>query len=352
QHLKNLAPDLPVTQLSLVKDLPGGGFSFRNLTFLLQDLRAGLVSNFIKDLLFLWKRRREFTLVVAVGDMVPVLFARLVNAPCIFVGVNKSSYYQYYGFGYTTVEKWLIKRWDQKVYVRDTATLETLQNFGIPATFAGNPLMDCIDFSQKLELSPIQTYITLLPGSHGDAEQNFLDLAEVAKATTGQNPQLDLKFLIPVPKKIYAKILPLVEKLKAQRQLTQPYKGSAENSNLQNQFPYNLRLLSGYFGFCLEVAKVVVGLTGTANEQAAGLGKPVVAFSGRGSQYTVKFARAQKQLLGEALLLTTKEKAADEITKLLNHAALRQKMGAEGQMRMVKSAACEKIAQAILQQAQ
>jgi uncharacterized protein (TIGR03492 family) len=347
-HIKNLTPETQLTTLSLVKDLPGGGFSFRNFSFLMQDIRSGLITNLLKDLLFLWKRRQEFSLVIAIGDMIPLLFARLVKAPCIFVGVNKSSYYQYYGFGYTTLEKWLIKKWSQKVFVRDTATLNSLLQFGIPAAFVGNPLMDCIDFSQKLDLSPNQTYVTLLPGSHGDAEQNFLDLAEVAKSTTGQNPRQNLQFLIPAPKKVYAKLQPLVEKLKIQRQMTQPFKGSAENSNLQNQFPYNLRLLCGYFGSALEAAKIVVGMAGSANEQAAGLGKPVVAFPGRGSQYTDKFARAQKQLLGDALLLTTREKAADEITKLLNHEALRQKMGIAGKNRMVKSAACEKIAQSIL----
>ena len=44
-----------------------------------------------------------------------------------------------------------------------------------------------------------------------------------------------------------------------------------------------LLLAQGRFGDILEASSVCIGLAGTANEQAVGLGKPVVAFPGPGS---------------------------------------------------------------------
>jgi uncharacterized protein (TIGR03492 family) len=56
-----------------------------------------------------------------------------------------------------------------------------------------------------------------------------------------------------------------------------------------------------HFGSILSESNVVLGLSGTANEQAAGLGKPVFSFWGEGPQITRKFLTAQKKLLGHAL---------------------------------------------------
>jgi uncharacterized protein (TIGR03492 family) len=55
-----------------------------------------------------------------------------------------------------------------------------------------------------------------------------------------------------------------------------------------------------------------LGMAGTANEQAVGLGRPVVAFPGPGSQFTSKFLVAQKRLLGDALAATDGPVAAGQ----------------------------------------
>ena len=46
-----------------------------------------------------------------------------------------------------------------------------------------------------------------------------------------------------------------------------------------------------------------LGTSGTGNEQAVGLGKPVIAFATKGPQYTKNFAQAQARLLGAGLHL-------------------------------------------------
>ncbi|MBU0686818.1 MAG: hypothetical protein KKB81_03080 [Candidatus Margulisbacteria bacterium] len=313
--------NLYVNILGNPRALPSGGFSFRNLSFLVRDLAAGLLPDIFGKRSALKKLKNEFALVVGIGDIISLVFSKLTKAPLIYVGVNKSSYYQSYGFDYTNPEKKLIKNRAKIAFVRDALTQETLKMDGIDAQFIGNPLMDCINFSQKIEIDRHKTYITLLPGSHQDAIINYSDLLDVSNQIIELNPQKEIEFLMPVPSTVY-------EKLSAKR------------------VP-SIKLLNGYFGVALSAAKIVIGLAGSANEQAAGLGKPVIAFPGKGSQYTQKFAQAQKQLLGEALLITTKEAAAKAATDLFNNETKLARMTKEGKSRMVKNNACEKIALSI-----
>jgi len=100
------------------------------------------------------------------------------------------------------------------------------------------------------------------------------------------------------------------------------------------------------FADVLERSDVIIGLSGTGNEQAAGMGKPVVAFPGRGSQYTKKFASAQKQLLGEALCLVERkpEKIADAVWSIINDHTRYEYMSNTGKQRMGGPGAVEKIA--------
>jgi uncharacterized protein (TIGR03492 family) len=60
-------------------------------------------------------------------------------------------------------------------------------------------------------------------------------------------------------------------------------------------------LRSDAFAAILQRARLVLGMAGTAVEQAVGLGKPVVQLVGRGPQFSYAFAEAQMRLLGEAV---------------------------------------------------
>ena len=89
----------------------------------------------------------------------------------------------------------------------------------------------------------------------------------------------------------------------------------------------------------------VVGLAGTANEQAAGLGKPVVTFPGRGPQFTAEFARMQKRLLGEAVALTEREPAlvATELYSVLTDDKRRAAVVRAGRERMGTPGGAERL---------
>ena len=48
----------------------------------------------------------------------------------------------------------------------------------------------------------------------------------------------------------------------------------------------------------LQQSDLVIGLAGTAIEQAVGLAKPALQLPGKGPQFTAAFAEAQRRLLG------------------------------------------------------
>ncbi len=112
----------------------------------------------------------------------------------------------------------------------------------------------------------------------------------------------------------------------------------------------NLIIAKNYFGDVINTADIVIGLSGTGNEQAAGLGKPVISFPGRGVQYTSTFAKRQTQLLGSCLTVTKRN--SSEIAKtaweILNNKEKRQRMATEGMLRMGVSGASKKIANKII----
>ncbi|MCV4714380.1 hypothetical protein OFC05_30390, partial [Escherichia coli] len=69
-------------------------------------------------------------------------------------------------------------------------------------------------------------------------------------------------------------------------------------------------LATGAFHRALEGARLALSTSGTAAEQAAGLGVPLVGFPTPGPQYVRPFAQAQRRMLGQALTLTEPDPAA------------------------------------------
>jgi uncharacterized protein (TIGR03492 family) len=94
---------------------------------------------------------------------------------------------------------------------------------------------------------------------------------------------------------------------------------------------------------------VVIGMAGGANEQAAGLGKPVVAFPGTGPQFTPRFLEEQKRLLGEALVATPHwQDAARALARLLDDREERERRGRAGVERFGGAGAAAAIARRLL----
>ena len=110
-----------------------------------------------------------------------------------------------------------------------------------------------------------------------------------------------------------------------------------------------LLLAQGRFGDILEASRACIGLAGTANEQAVGLGKPVVAFPGPGSQFTKKFLAMQKRLLGDSLAAVEGPRAAGQaVLEILADGEKYRHMAACGRERMGGPGGADRMAAEII----
>jgi uncharacterized protein (TIGR03492 family) len=246
----------------------------------------------------------------------------LTGTKFFFIGCAKSDHYDY---SYTPWEKYFLKKYCSLCFPRDRKTFDGLSKYGIKCEFAGNPMMDCFEVTgDTFDLKGQDFVVGILPGTRDDS---FLNMEDIIASTF----ELD-KIAKASGKKIayLAAVAP-----------------SADTSN----FPArpSLTVSAGKFGDIIRLADAVIGLSGTGNEQAAGLGKPVISFPGRGVQYNASFAKRQAQLLGEALLVTERdaEKTAAAVWGVLNDTKKIKTMGAEGRKRMGPPGASKKIAEFI-----
>lgn len=303
---------LPVKVIGPRKKMPSGGFSTRNLWALPGDLFSGLLGTLKQQFDILGENRGKFDLAVGIGDGVPIWAARRLRCPLVFIGVNKSDYYHTFGYGYTPWERWLLKS-ALKVYARDRITAENLK-----AEYAGNPLMDCIGIPGLLyREQEVKRVVGFLPGTReDDIPKNLEDFENIVKVL--QQLDRNFKFLIALQK----------PKL------------------LIGPSPFEVRP----FADVIYGSDIIIGLSGTGNEQAAGLGKPIVSFPGRGAQYNRRFARAQRELLDGALALVKRDakKVAEEVWEILTDQGRYNYMSREGKLRMGDVGAIPRISQEIV----
>jgi uncharacterized protein (TIGR03492 family) len=98
-----------------------------------------------------------------------------------------------------------------------------------------------------------------------------------------------------------------------------------------------LEVLLGYGCFERWAPWGEVGLAnaGTATEQLAGLGVPVLSLPGAGPQFTTNFARRQSRLLGGAVQpCPGPADLARQLGRLLEDGDLRRQLGRQGRRRM------------------
>jgi uncharacterized protein (TIGR03492 family) len=149
-----------------VKAMPSGGFLYMDSKQLARDIQGGLVALTRSQIQAIrqWSKSGDphKSLILAVGDIVPLLFAWASGAPYAFIGTAKSEYYlrdetgwlqrnswwddrlQLWNGGvYYPWERWLMTRSRcRAVFPRDRLTSENLERSGVPAFDLGNPMMD------------------------------------------------------------------------------------------------------------------------------------------------------------------------------------------------------------------
>jgi uncharacterized protein (TIGR03492 family) len=309
------------------KALPSGGFALRNYSYLIKDLFAGLLSKVIDQMKAIRANKKGYyALVVGIGDIVPLIYSMITGSKFIFVGVNKSEFYQKLAFNYTGLEKWLLKKYCTLTFARDRKTARSLRSLGIKTMFVGNPMMDAVKDIRASEYQKIRKgrkkVIGFLPGTREDAYKNIEDFYKIA----WQIDQLDksIKFIMSFPRTLNKHRLAKINK------------------------PIDMPMISD-FNNVLKSSDLIIGMSGTGNEQAAGVGLPVIAFPGRGAQFNNRFASGQKQLLGDALLLLPRNSRviAHEAVSLIYNRKRMAKMGNAGRKRMGGPGATKRIAEMI-----
>ncbi|MEH2077768.1 MAG: lipid-A-disaccharide synthase-related protein [Nostoc sp.] len=381
---------LDIPFIGSVLTMPSGGFIYMDGRQLARDVRGGLLQLTLSQIKSVrrWvssqKKLGYKRAILAVGDIVPLLFATFSGANYAFVGTAKSEYYvrdeagllprkskdarweNFSGSVYHPWERWLMsRRRCQAVFPRDALTTETLKQWPIPAFDLGNPMMDGLEptFSRQQFYSEnaqqqerVRPFVvTLLPGSRPPEAYTNWEIIMIAVSALMASFQergsifytsSTVVFLGAIAPGLDSNILSQsVQSQGWQIQSACPIKLSDPNVLTFKQRNAYLMLTQKAYNDCLHLGDLAIAMAGTATEQFIGLGKPAIAFPGNGPQYNPAFAEAQSRLLGSSLILIDQPaEVAKVVQSLFKDPDILQIIAENGARRMGKSGAARRIA--------
>jgi uncharacterized protein (TIGR03492 family) len=371
QELQQLRAGLEITALSLVgrgvayekagykvlgprQDSPTDGFIMQSFKNFVADIKAGFIQMTLKQ--FRAIREAKPDVVFVCGDVyalgVAITFTRNTK-PLVFQYQPLVSVY--YQDGMTPEEQLrrlhriavdtfvlperLMMQSVKRVFVRDERSASTLREKGLKNVVShGNIMMDQV-VRAEVDLSAIRDnrpLLVLLPGSRDDYLFSLPKMLETAAHLN------DFQIIAAFSGDVSRVTLPVGWMWQEPSELERLC--SAEKVAVKGET--RVILLRHAFVACLQQARVVLGTAGTANEQATGLGIPVISFPTHGPQFTELFARAQKRLLGDAVMLEQAEptRLANAVRQANENQSLRDAAVKAGLERIGKSGAAKKIA--------
>lgn len=324
------------------REMPSAGFSLRTgFRRLGADLAAGLLSLWRAQRRTLAGQRGRWTLGVAVGDVYCLWMAGLIGGPVVFVSTADSVRTG----GFSRPARWAMRRYAHRIFTRDRETAAALARLGLPAAFVGNVMMDQVRTgAATFDLPDGAPVVTLLPGSRRDAPENAVRLLCAAAALAARLPQTH--FLLALAPTVAADAVRAAAAAAAAAGRL-PLRVAADGDLLVAGAPVRL---TPAFGDAVVRAWIVLGMAGTAHEQAAGLGRPVVAFPGTGVQFGPAFLAMQRRLLGDALVPARgPEDAAEVAARLLGDDRERRRRGEAGRAVMGPPGGAARIAAALIE---
>lgn len=332
---------IPVVGVQRV--MPSGGFMRQGLTPLVADLRAGLIGMTRRQIKALREFRGTYQWAVAMGDILPLwLCGTKLRLPFVFFPTAKSDYIS----PHNRLEVAWMRRWPEAVFPRDQKTAESLAGRGVHSIYVGNLMMDALHPSGT-SLAGGGSLVALLPGSRApEAYRN----ASLLLQTVERLP-VSLRFAVALASELSLSDLGArVRAVGWQTRLPQPDNVEKGLIGELVKGEARVRVYQGRFADILHEATIVLGMAGTANEQAVGLGKPVVTCPGQGPQFTERFVAAQSRLLGKSVLVTEANPAAlaAGVQRVLSDKELYRRMAEEGRQRMGEPGAAERAARICL----
>lgn len=336
-----------ISLLEAGQNLPSGGFLGKNL---LRDIQGGLLGLTDRQVRALKQWTTPGSVILAVGDVVPLLLAWWSGLLFAFVGTAKSEYWRADGPAQWQLRKsvyWPWERWlmaqdrCRGVFPRDRITAANLQRWPIRVLECGNPMMDDLDPQGNLPELPPGLKILLLPGSH--APELFANWQLMISAIAGlRQTRQSYVFL--------SAIAPGIDFHPLQKTLVDQGWAPGPLSCLSNyqQHQHSLFLIQNGFKDCLHHADIVMAMAGTATEQAVGMGKPVITMPGPGPQFTPRFASAQARLLGPSVfLMDGPQDLSPTLSVVLDQFSERQQWIENGLRRLGSPGAAPRIAHAL-----
>ena len=289
---------------------PSGGFTYTSLSHFKKDWQEGLRQKTHEQH---WAvRNAKADVVMVVGDVyalwVTFSFAFKEAKPRVFQYQPLVSRYYQDGMNTTdklerssrvTVDSFVLPercymQRVEKVFARDERSAAWLRELGVPhAQFAGNIMMDLLTPELELQTLDGRPVLALLPGTRND----YLFSLPIMLETAALLPEL--QSFAALSNNLDALELPTGWVWTTQMLADNLTQVARHTSGIQ------VPMLEPGFAALLHAASVVLGTSGTGNEQAVGLGKPVIGFPTTGPQYLDSFAKAQKRLLGAGLTLST-----------------------------------------------
>jgi uncharacterized protein (TIGR03492 family) len=345
--------------------LPSGGFIYMDNQQIIKDLKAGLLPLTHKQLQALKSWKSQQGTILAVGDIVPLGFARWSGTPFAFIGTAKSEYYLHPNYSqasdikrspwhwkqwldciYLPWERWLMRPPQCKaVFPRDRLTTEILSQWPLPVFDLGNPMLDDLDPQGNLPPSLNANYsltVLLLPGSRPPEAYTNWEL--ILKGLTALTPQ-PILFLGAIDSRVNLPHLATMAQSCGWQ--SSPHPGLPVPHQWLTFHSATLLLAQHSFNDCLALADMAIAMAGTATEQCVGLGKPVITLPGNGPQFTWAFAEAQSRLLGRSIhFLDSPQAIAPKVVQLQQHD--REQYHLNGRQRMGTPGAAHRIATKLL----
>lgn len=380
-----------------VQAMPSGGFVYMDSKQLVRDVKGGLVQLTLNQIKTMkqWVKTQNASGhkngILAVGDIVPLLFGFYSGANYAFVGTAKSEYYvrlsevkllkrinkgayweNFSGSIYHPWERWLMTQQRcRAVFPRDSLTTEILQKMGVRAFDMGNPMMDglepsfptyrtySVDAEHKEIVRPL--VVTLLPGSRApEAYKNWekimIGVSSLLEITLAKNTNVhtskSLVMLGAITPSLDCNIFSESLRKQGWHRISLeelPFKFYDEKALTFKRNNAYFVLTQNAYNDCLHMGDMAIAMAGTATEQFIGLGKPAFTIPGFGPQFTPGFAEAQSRLLGDSVILV--EQAADigkQVQKFFAYPDKLHVIAENGRRRMGKPGAAQRIAQCII----
>ena len=290
-----------ITLLGSSHEFSTGGLGYTSLRGRITELVQGQILYLLRRLLRLLLSRQRFDLILVVGDVIPVIAAWLSRRPVATYLVAYSSHYEGKLRLPWPCAALLRSHRFKKVFSRDQLTADDLSHqLKRPVDFLGNPFMDPV-LTPAPPLPKAAQRIGLLPGSRRpELDANLgLMLQLVTRLPQGHNLSLDLALVASLRNEELAV-------------LAKRAGWTLQAGVLLREGAPAIHVHCGGFQAVLQGSDLVIGMAGTAVEQAVGLCRPVLQIPGGGPQFTAAFAEAQRRLLGPTVFCAPGEAGSME----------------------------------------